>query len=154
MYFPYFYSLITYFIFAVSWTNFAQIQLSWTFFNSQEDGLLKNSPSYDKKIWLFFFYAHPLYAWPYFTFFKALPLGSHRKKIRNIGHCQKLWDQKAQRPKIIQFYTQNHWSSFKTVSKIDAPVLSIFEIEKFSVFFKQVRISPEIDIVPAKLVEF
>ena len=42
MYFPYFHSFITYFILAISRSNFTQIQWSWTFFNSQDDELFKN----------------------------------------------------------------------------------------------------------------
>ena len=58
-------------------------------------------------------------------------------------------------PKIIQFDDQNNHSSSKNVSKIyvlylrdflwNALTLSIFELEKHYFFFKQVRISPEIN---------
>ena len=33
---------VLYFVFAVSRSNFAQIQLSWTFFNKQDEGLFRN----------------------------------------------------------------------------------------------------------------
>ena len=52
MYFPYFHSFITYFILAISWSNFAQIQWSWKFFNSQDDELFKNVQ--DFRIWVKF----------------------------------------------------------------------------------------------------
>ena len=49
MYFPYFHSFITFFILAISRSNFAQIQWSWTFFNSQYNELFKNVGVF--KIW-------------------------------------------------------------------------------------------------------
>ena len=52
MYFPYFHSFITFFILAISRSNFAQIQWSWTFFNSQDDELFKNVQ--DFRIWVKF----------------------------------------------------------------------------------------------------
>ena len=52
MYFPHFHSFITYFILAISRSNFAQIQWSWTFFNSQDDELFKNVQ--DFRIWVKF----------------------------------------------------------------------------------------------------
>ena len=52
MYFPYFHSFITYFILVISRSNFAQIQWSWTFFNSQDDELFKNVQ--DFRIWVKF----------------------------------------------------------------------------------------------------
>ena len=67
MYFPHFYSFITYFILAISRSNFAQIQWSLTFFNSQDDELFKNVQDFRiwvkfdrvivKKLWLVFFYS-------------------------------------------------------------------------------------------------
>ena len=53
MYFPYFHSFITYFILAISRSNLAQIQWSWTFSNSQDDELLKNVQ--DCRIWVKFY---------------------------------------------------------------------------------------------------
>ena len=38
----YFKKNILYFLLAISWSNFAQIQRFLTFFNGQDDGLLKN----------------------------------------------------------------------------------------------------------------
>ena len=70
MYFPYFHSFITYFILAISRSNFAQIQWSCTFFNSKDDELFKNVK--DFRIWVkfdqvivkktlgVFFFVHPL----------------------------------------------------------------------------------------------
>ena len=52
MYFPYFHSFITFFILAISRSNFAQIQWSWTFFNSQDNELFKNVQ--DFRIWVKF----------------------------------------------------------------------------------------------------
>ena len=53
MYFPYFLSVITFFILAISRSNFTQIQWFWTFFNSQDDELFKNVK--DFRIWVKFY---------------------------------------------------------------------------------------------------
>ena len=70
MYFPYFHSFITFFILAISRSNFAQIQWSWTFFNSQDDELFKNVQDFwiwvkfdrviVKKTLIVFLFVHPL----------------------------------------------------------------------------------------------
>ena len=58
---------VLYFVLAISGSNFAQILWSWTFFNSQDEGLFKNVHIFKNwvkfdqvmlwKLWLIFFYS-------------------------------------------------------------------------------------------------